>query len=142
MIWKMPALPWHPMRILLDESVPGRLGPYWWGTPRIQFNGWAGLESRTEDYWRLQPPTLMFCSPLTKVSNTSRISPRCPLPCSSSWQEAIAWKTLFLLCLQFSQHSPTFNHARYEKLLANTAVKIAPFGRWTPQRRGAFYLGR
>ena len=26
--------------------------------------------------------------------------------------------------------------------LPNTSVKIAPFGRWTPQKRGAFYLGR
>jgi hypothetical protein len=25
---------------------------------------------------------------------------------------------------------------------SNTAVKTAPFGRWTPQKRGAFYLGR
>ena len=24
----------------------------------------------------------------------------------------------------------------------NTLAKIAPFGRWTPQKRGAFYLGR
>ena len=24
----------------------------------------------------------------------------------------------------------------------NSSVKTAPFGRWTPQERGAFYLGR
>ena len=27
-------------------------------------------------------------------------------------------------------------------LSSNTAVKIAPFGRWTAQKRAAFYLGR
>ncbi len=27
-------------------------------------------------------------------------------------------------------------------MMSNTAVKIAPYGRWTPQKRGAFYLGR
>ena len=117
----MPELPWRPMRILLDESVPGRLGRYWWGTRRIRFNGWAGPESRTGNYWRLQQPTSMSWSRLTKVSNTSRISPRCQLPCSSCWQEAIAWKTLFLLCRQFSQHSPIFSRAHYEKLLADAA---------------------
>ena len=25
---------------------------------------------------------------------------------------------------------------------SNTSVKIAPFGRWTPQKRGALYLNR
>ena len=24
---------------------------------------------------------------------------------------------------------------------ANTSLKVAPFGRWTPQKRGASYLG-
>lgn len=27
-------------------------------------------------------------------------------------------------------------------VMPNTAVKIAPFGRWTAQMRAAFYLGR
>ena len=27
-------------------------------------------------------------------------------------------------------------------LSSNSSVKIAPFGRWTPQKRGALYLGR
>ncbi len=27
-------------------------------------------------------------------------------------------------------------------MLSNSAVKIAPFGRWAPQKRGALYLGR
>ena len=29
-----------------------------------------------------------------------------------------------------------------DKVTANTSVKIAPFGRGTPQKRGASYLGR
>ena len=46
----MPALPWHPMRILLDESVPGRLGPLFGGARR-EFSstdglGWAGIKNR------------------------------------------------------------------------------------------------
>ena len=28
------------------------------------------------------------------------------------------------------------------KVTANSSVKIAPFGRWTAQKRGAPYLGR
>ena len=28
------------------------------------------------------------------------------------------------------------------KVTANSSVKIATFGRWTAQKRGAFYIGR
>ena len=43
----MPALPWRPMRILLDESVPGRLGPLLVGhaTNSVQRMGWAGIKN-------------------------------------------------------------------------------------------------
>ena len=48
-----------------------------------------------------------------------------------------------------TQKSTTILRARFVATLvlpsligSNTAVKIAPFGRWTPQKRGAFYLGR
>ena len=45
--WKMPALLWHPMRILLDESVPGRLGPLLVGhaVNSVQRMGWAGIKN-------------------------------------------------------------------------------------------------
>ena len=30
----------------------------------------------------------------------------------------------------------------FQENRANTSVKVAPFGRWTAQKRAAFYLGR
>ena len=44
-----------------------------------------------------------------------------------------------LLKLGRFSHTPPFTFASE---MANDSVKIAPFGRWTPQKRGAFYLGR
>ena len=39
--------------------------------------------------------------------------------------------------------SPMMNSANYRRArMANTSLKVAPFGRWTAQKRDAFYLGR
>ena len=47
MFWKMPALLWRPMRVLLDESVPGRLGLLLVGhaANTVQRKGWAGIKN-------------------------------------------------------------------------------------------------
>ena len=47
MFWKMPALLWRPMRVLHDESVPGRLGLLLVGhaANTVQRKGWAGIKN-------------------------------------------------------------------------------------------------
>ena len=42
----------------------------------------------------------------------------------------------------YSQQSCRGPHHATQLKMSNSAVKIAPFGRWTPQKRGALYLGR
>ena len=51
---------------------------------------------------------------------------------------AISMRTFARAALQFRLADGSY----VWHLSSNSSVKIAPFGRWTPQKRGAFYLGR